>query len=353
MRLFVRSAATVVAAAALVAGCGTVTAKTESTPTGGTITVDVHDAWNMPQTVLDEFTKQTGYKVRIVAHDGVAKLADEAALNAGKPVGDVIYGLDNSYAGRVVSAGALADYVAPNQSPRGLSLALDGDAGKQLTATDFSDVCVNADDGWFTEHHLAKPASFDDLIKPQYAKLLTIPAASASSTGLAWLLGTISAKGDNWKTYWRTLLTNGANIASGWTQAYEGNFTAGGGKGTYPLVVSYSSSPPYTIPEGQTTPTTSAILDTCFRQVEYIGVLKGSANLAGAKAFVNFMVGKQAQATIPENMYMYPADAQVAIPELWTKWAPLAGKTWPLSQAVIAANRDAWVSQWRALFRTS
>ena len=69
-------------------------------------------------------------------------------------------------------------------------------------------------------------------------------------------------------------MANGAKITAGWTDAYEVDFTAGGGNGDRPIVTSYSSSPPFTIPEGGTKPTTSALLDTCFRQVEYAGVLR-------------------------------------------------------------------------------
>ena len=235
--------------------------------------------------------------------------------------------------------------------PQAQRYALAGAAGKQLTATDFGDVCVNADDTWFAAHHLAVPQTFDDLLKPQYKNLLAIPAASSSSTGLAWLLGTISAKGTGWQGYWKSLLANGAKVDEGWTQAYEGDFTAGGGKGTYPLVISYSTSPPYTIPTGTSTPTTSALLKTCFRQVEYAGVLAGAPNEAGAKAFVDFMVGKQIQQAIPENMYMDPVSTAVSIPALWEKWAPLSPSPWPMSQAEISQNRDAWVSQWRELVR--
>lgn len=334
------------ALAAALSGCGS----TASSARQKEVIVEVHDAWSMPQSVLSQFTKKTGYKVKIVTHDGVAQLADSVALNAGSPEGDVVYGLDNSYASRATRAGAVASYTPADQPAESKRYALPGAAGSQLTATDYGDVCVNADDSWFAAHHLAAPKTFDDLLKPQYKNLLAIPAASSSSTGLAWLVGTISAKGSGWRSYWKALLKNGAKIDSGWTQAYDGDFT-GGGKGTYPLVISYSTSPPYTIPTGKTKPTTSALLDTCFRQVEYVGVLAGAPNQAGAKAFVDFMVGREVQQALPENMYMDPVNTSVSVPALWQRWAPLSKNPWPMSQATIAANRDSWVTQWREIVR--
>ena len=344
----------VLIAGALVALAASITACGSTTPSARSkeVIVEVHDAWSMPQSVLNEFTRRTGYKVKIVTHDGVAQLADTIALNTGSPDGDVVYGLDNSYASRATTAGALASYTPAAQPAVSKQFALPGAAATQLTATDYGDVCVNADDSWFAAHHLAVPKTFDDLLKPQYKNMLAIPAASSSSTGLAWLVGTISAKGPGWQSYWKALVKNGAKIDSGWTQAYDGDFTAGGGKGTYPLVISYSTSPPYTIPTGKTTPTTIALLDTCFRQVEYVGVLAGAANAAGAKAFVDFMVGSAVQQALPENMYMDPVNTSVPMPALWQRWAPLSKHPWPMSQATIAANRDSWVSQWREIVRT-
>lgn len=357
MRVFTGSsrswavAAALVATTGLVAGCGSApTPKKADSARSKEVIVEVHDAWAMSKDVLADFTKQTGYTVKIITNDGVAQLADSVALDAGAPQGDVVYGLDNSYASRVVKAGALADYTATDQPAESKKYALVGAGAKQLTATDYGDVCVNADTTWFTAHHLALPQTFDDLLKPEYKNLLAIPAASSSSTGLAWLVGTISAKGSNWQTYWKALLKNGAKVDSGWTQAYEGDFTGGGGKGTYPLVISYSTSPPYTIPQGKTVPTTTALLNTCFRQVEYVGVLKGAPNEAGAKAFVNFMVGKELQQAIPDNMYMDPV-ADVPLPAGWAQWAPLSKDPWPMSQQEIDNSRDTWVSQWRDLIR--
>ena len=341
------AAAAFAVVASLLTGCGS----SESARSQEVI-VQVHDAWSMPDEVLDAFTAATGYRVKILTSDGAAQLADKLALNAGKPQADVAYGLDNSYASRAVDAGAFADYLPADQPEESRRYALDGAAAKQLTATDFGDVCVNADDGWFAARHLTVPQTFADLIKPQYKDMLAIPAASSSSTGLAWLLGTIAAEGDHWQSYWKALLSNGAKVDSGWTQAYEGDFTQGGGQGKYPLVISYSTSPPSTIPDGKTKPTTSAILGTCFRQVEYVGVLKGAANTAGAQAFVDFMVGQQVQAAIPDNMYMNPVNTEVTVPELWKKWAPSAPHPWTLSADVIAQQRDAWVSQWRDLVRS-
>ena len=97
-----------------------------------------------------------------------------------------------------------------------------------------------------------------------------------SSPGLAFLLATVGAFGeDGWQDYWTALKANGLKVADGWSDAYFTDFSGGGGGGPRPIVLSYASSPPSTVPEGGTEPTTGALLDTCFRQIEYAGVLDG------------------------------------------------------------------------------
>ncbi|MEO7351430.1 MAG: thiamine ABC transporter substrate-binding protein, partial [Marmoricola sp.] len=129
--------------------------------------------------------------------------------------------------------------------------------------------------------------------------------------------------------------------------AYEVDFTAGGGKGDRPIVTSYSSSPPFTIPEGKTQPTTHALLDTCFRQVEYAGVLKGSQNPKGMQEFIDFMLGREFQEALPDNMYVYPVDRSVALPEAWAKFAEVAAKPYAVEPAEVSKNRAVWLREWR------
>jgi thiamine transport system substrate-binding protein len=224
---------------------------------------------------------------------------------------------------------------------------LEGNAGEYLSPIDYGDVCINIDDPWFEKAGLTPPKSFDDLVKPAYKDLMVAPGATSSSPGLAFLLATIGTYGDGWKDYWQELVDNGVKIDAGWEDAYTVDFTAGGGGGDRPIVVSYSSSPPFTIPEGADKPTTSALLDTCFRQVEYAGVLDGADNPKGAQEFIDFMHDKQFQAALPDNMYVYPVDTSVALPEGWKEWAPTSPDPVQVAPAEITEHRTEWLRDWR------
>jgi thiamine transport system substrate-binding protein len=112
------------------------------------------------------------------------------------------------------------------------------------------------------------------------------------------------------------------------------------------VVLSYASSPPFTIPKGGHRPTTSALLDTCFRQVEYAGVLAGAANPKGARALVDFLSSRAFQEALPDSMYVYPVDSGATLPDTWARFARTARDPLTLPPAEIAARRDAWLRRW-------
>ena len=96
-------------------------------------------------------------------------------------------------------------------------------------------------------------------------------------------------------------------------------------------------------------PRPGALLDTCFRQVEYAGVLQGAKNPAGAQQVVDFLLSADFQASVPDSMYVYPVDTSAPLPAAWQQYAPVAPKPATLDPATIAANRDAWISGWSDL----
>jgi thiamine transport system substrate-binding protein len=320
----------------------------ESAGASKRVVLATHESWNVPKKVLAEFTRETGYRVSVQAAGDAGELANKLVLTKGSPIADAVFGIDNTFASRAVEAGVLAEH-QPEQQPASVDrLELpDQDAAEQLTPVDFGDVCVNVDDVWFAERDLEPPATLDDLVDPAYEGLFVTPGASTSSPGMAFLLATIAEYGeDGWQDYWEQLMANDTAVTAGWTDAYTVDFTAGGGNGDRPVVLSYASSPPFTIPEGGKKPTTSALLDTCYRQVEYAGVLAGAENPEGARALVDFMLGESFQEALPDNMYVFPAVASTELPPVWARWAEVAEDPLSVDPAAVAENRDEWLQDW-------
>lgn len=320
------------------------TASPDEAPSSSTVTLVTHDSFHIDEALLEAFTADTGYELKLVAPGDGGALVNQLVLTKDNPLGDVAYGVDNTFASRAVAEGVFAPYAS--QAPAATdaaAYALPGD--DTLTAVDYSDVCLNIDDGWFAEAGITPPSTLADLTEPEYRDLTVIPGAATSSPGLAFLLATVADRGDGWQDYWRALVDNGVKVVPGWSDAYYTDFTVGGG-GERPIVLSYASSPPFTVPEGGEEPTTSALLDTCFRQVEYVGVLANAKNPEGAQAVVDLLLSEEFQAGIAESMYVYPVSSSVELPEEWVRWAPLAEQPLTLDPEVIAEQRDTWVREW-------
>ena len=314
---------------------------------GGDVTLVTHDSFVVDDGLLADFEAASGLNVTVLAQGDAGAMVNQLLLTAGNPLGDVVFGIDNTFASRALDAGILAPYAAPEAAQGADDFSIGDD---RLTAIDYGDVCVNVDHTWFAEKGLAEPATFEDLAEPEYKDLLVVQSPATSSPGLAFLLGTVAHFGqDGWQAYWTSLKNNGVKVTGGWTDAYTVDFSGSSGRGDRPLVVSYASSPPAEVTDGTTQAPTGALLDTCFRQVEYAGVLEGAKNPAGAQQVIDFLLSPEFQASVPDGMYVYPVDRTAGLPAGWQQFAPVATAPAELDPAVIAANRDAWISAWSDL----
>ena len=305
-----------------------------------------HSSFTLPEELIADFETQSGWDLTVQTTGDAGELTNRLVLTAGNPIGDVVFGIDNTYGTRALNEGVLAAYTPAGLPGSAAEHALEGGTA-YLTPVDFGDVCVNVENAWFAEHGIEPPATLADLTDPTYADMFVTPGATTSSPGLAFLLATVGEFGPGqWQGYWADLMANGAKVTSGWTDAYTVDFTAGGGQGDRPIVLSYASSPPFTIPEGGVEPTTSALLDTCFRQVEYAGVLQGAQNPEGAQAVVDWLVSPQVQAAIPDAMFVFPVDDEVELPELWAQWASVAEDPIVVDPQQIEEERETWLREW-------
>ncbi|MER5600190.1 thiamine ABC transporter substrate-binding protein [Streptomyces sp. NPDC002265] len=324
-----------------------------------TVTLVSHDSWAVSKNVLADFEKQSGYKVKVLEDGDAGQAVNKAILTKDNPQGDVFFGVDNTLLSRALDNGLFQPYQAKGLDQVGAAYQLDG--GKhRVTPIDYGDICVNYDKAWFSAHKLTPPASFDDLVKPAYKDLLVTENAATSSPGLGFLLGTAAKYGDDdtsgWQGYWKKLKANGVKVVDGWEQAYNEEFSGSAGgkkaKGDRPLVVSYASSPPaeviYADPRPTTAPTGVAE-GTCFRQIEFAGLLSNAKNTEGGKALIDFLVSREFQEDMPLNMFVYPVVTGAKVPADFTAYGPAAKDPETVAPAKIAANRDQWVKSWTSL----
>ncbi|MPY62224.1 thiamine ABC transporter substrate-binding protein [Streptomyces spongiae] len=321
-----------------------------------TVTLVSHDSFAVSKGVLKAFEKESGYEVKVLKDGDAGQAVNKAVLTKDNPQGDVFFGVDNTLLSRALDNGLFQSYEAKGADQ--VLARYRVDQGKhRVTPIDSGDICVNYDKAYFSENRLKPPSSFDDLVEPEYKNLLVTENASTSSPGLGFLLGTAARYGDEgWQGYWKKLKANGVKVVDSWEQAYNEEFSGSAGgkkaKGDRPLVVSYASSPPAEVvfadPRPKTAPTGVANR-TCFRQIEYAGLLSNARNTEGGKALIDFLISKKFQEDMPLNMFVYPVLKGAQVPEEFAKYGPQAEDPETMAPQKIAENRDQWVKSWTSL----
>ncbi|MFI8854288.1 thiamine ABC transporter substrate binding subunit [Streptomyces sp. NPDC053499] len=320
-----------------------------------TVRLVTHDSFAVSKSVLKDFEKRSGYKVKVLRGGDAGAAVNQAVLNKGNPQGDVFFGVDNTLLSRPLDKGVFTSYKAKGLDKVPERLQADPDKHR-VTPVDTGNVCVNYDREWFADKKLDPPRTLRDLTKHRYKNLLVTEDAANSSPGLAFLLASVAEFGEkDWQDYWKKLRGNGVEVAGSWEQAYNDRFTGsreGKGKGDKPLVVSYASSPPAEVMGVKNPPEqapTGVAKGTCFQQTEYAGLLDGAKNTKGGKALLDFLLSKRFQEDLPLKMFVSPARADAELPKLFTKYGETVDDPATLDPKKIAEHREQWIKTWTSL----
>ncbi len=318
------------------------------------LVVLTHDSFAMTEEVLAAFEADSGVTVEILRSGDAGQMVNQSILSKNNPLGDLLYGVDNTFLSRALAAEIFAPYEST-----ALEFVREGfipDDTFRVTPIDFGDVCLNYDIAYFEANELDLPGSLSDLTKEEYRGLLVAENPATSSPGLAFLLATIAefgADGDyTYLDYWQELAENDLLVVDGWTDAYYGEFMVTGREsGTRPMVVSYASSPPaevYYSEDPEAGAITGAVVgdNMCFRQVEYVGILAGAANEEAARLFVDFMLSPAFQEELPLNMFVFPVREDITLPAVFAEHASIPENPAFVDPADIEANREAWIQAW-------
>lgn len=331
----------------------TTTAATEATTTtapppvvGGELTLVTNNAFSTVEYLMEPFRAETGVDLQLIAGGDVGSMVNQIILTKDSPLGDVLYGFDNTFLSRLLEEDLFIPYRSPMADVLPADLQIDPEY--RVTAVDFGDVCINYDKQFLADAGLAVPETLDDLRKPEYSGMLVIQNPVTSSPGLAFMLATIAEYGEEgWLDFWEDLRANDVQVVSGWEEAYYTNWSLyGGGQ---PLVVSYASSPPAEVifadPQPEVAP--SGVMEaSCFRQIEFIGILKGTDNLPAAQALIDWWLTDSLQAELPLNYFVFPANPNTPLPDPFVEHTSIPADPHILDPELIAANRERWLDQW-------
>ncbi|MFK8025882.1 MAG: thiamine ABC transporter substrate binding subunit [Ilumatobacter sp.] len=318
------------------------------------ITLVTYESFPTEGTAVNEqlalFTDETGIDVEILVAGDTGTMLAKAELAVGNPEGDVMWGIDSTFLSRAVESGVFEPYEADGLDAIPAAFT-DLVPNAEATPVDFGDVCINYDIGALEGLGLEPPATLEDLADPAYADLLVVQNPATSSPGLAFLLATVDEFGeDGWQDYWQRLVDNGVSVTDGWSDAYYGQFSFAGGD--RPMVVSYGSSPPFEVlfaEEPLDAAPTGVVEATCYRQVEFVGVLAGTEQPAAAQQLVDFMITDDFQSTLPLDVFVFPTNQNVDLDQTFVDFAVIPDTSRSLDPAFVDVNREQFIDEWTDL----
>lgn len=322
-------------------------------PTGATLTVMTHDSFSVSESVVAEFQNRCGCAIQFLKSGDTGAALNKAILSKGNPLADVFYGVDNTFLSRALAADIFEPYDSPALA--GIPDELKLDASNHLLPVDFGYVTINYDREYFADNNIPLPAALKDLTNEAYKGMLVVQNPASSSPGLAFLAATVAAFGETgdytYLDFWRDLRANDVLVTEGWEDAYYSQFSGGSGEGDRPMVVSYATSPAAEVffadPQPAESPTASLNIPTgAFRQVEFVGILQGAKQPELARQWIDFILGETFQADIPLQMWVYPARAGTALPEVFTRFAQEPTEVAALTPDQLQAGRETWIQAW-------
>ena len=313
-----------------------------------TLRVMTHDSFAISEEVLAEFEQEHGIRVEFIASGDTGSALNKAILSRGNPIADVFYGVDNTFLSRALDEEIFTSYPSAllDEIPDHFKL----DPLNRALPVDFGDVCLNYDIAYFESRGIDPPSSLEDLLLPEYRAMTVVQNPATSSPGLAFLLATIGQFGESgYLDYWDGLMSNQALVVNDWETAYYSEFSRSGG--SRPVVVSYASSPPFEViyadPPVDEPPTAAITTEgSCFRQIEFVGILEGTENRQLAEQWIDFMLSEPFQEDIPLQMFVFPVNQNAQLEQAFVQYLSIPENPADVSPQDIAENREAWIQDW-------
>ena len=297
----------------------------------GKLRIISYDVLALSDSMIEEFTNETGYEVEFIKEDDAGGILDQMMLTKNAQQADLMIGLDNTYLQTAIENCLLRDtiYTSNDNYQNISSSALEPYTGPLAVPFDQGPVCLNYDEDFVDGENVTEPTSLWDLTDEVWKGKTAFPSPITSSPGRSFMVATIDYfendddENTNAFDWWKAMAENDAIFTSGWTEAYETHYTGGYGEyttgyiGDAHITVSYCQSPGVeAYYGGNYTHSTSLVLPKAtIQQVEYTGIVNGAANIIAAELFIEYLLSPEINAQMPENNLMYPVLEGYELPE--------------------------------------
>jgi thiamine transport system substrate-binding protein len=310
---------------------------------------DSFTSYGLYNATIETFRELYGINVTVYSFGDAGSVLNRAITEKDHPVADIVVGVDNS-----LIAKALEQNIFDPFTPDNLEVVPDHlifDSTHHVIPFDYGNIAIVYDKQYFQDHNLTVPTSFEDLIRPEYEDMVIVEDPRTSSTGVAFLLWTVSVFDDTgnytYKDYWDDLDRSIYHTTSGWDTAYEMYL-----EGEAPMVVSYATDPAYTIHWWEDNSSGAIIMEEGgFAQIEGMGIVRNAPHRKNAELYMEYVLSEEFQREIPLNNWMYPVNKNVELPEVY-EHAITTDSNLSIPTQDLTANYDDWIDGWIEIMGT-
>ncbi len=259
-----------------------------------------------------EFTKRTGIPVEALSVAAAGTLAARITAEKDRPRADIFVGGSADFHVPLARQGLLLAYRSPAAAEARISPAYrDPDGfwhGWYLGALA---IIVNTDrwDREMAPRRVAKPATWDDLIKPEFRGHFIMPSPITTGGGYIFVASQIFRLGED--RAWAFLRQLNAN-ASQYTPTAPGTITLlARGEGIVGMMWAHEGIGARLA--GMQPLETLVPPDTAF-EIGAVSIIKGGPNPEGARAYVDFLMSRVPQVINASYGFRYPVRGDVPVP---------------------------------------
>jgi iron(III) transport system substrate-binding protein len=258
-----------------------------------------------------EFTRRTGLTVEALTIAAAGTIAARIRAEKDRPRADIFVGGSADFHAPLAREGLLASYRSPVAAEAKVSpVYLDPDGfwtGWYLGALS---IMVNSDrwDREMAPRRVAKPTTWDDLIRPEFRGHFVMPSPVTTGGGLIFVAAQVFRLGEDraW-AYLRSLNTN----ASQYTPTAPGTITLlARGEGLVGMQWAHEGIGARLAMQ----PLETVVPPDTAYEIGAVSIVKGGPNPAGARAFVDFLLSRTAQDIKTRFGHTYPVRADVQVP---------------------------------------